>query len=81
MAANIYLNLAEPDEGDSVLAPKVFPVFRGNEHDENIACGSCRQLIAQCVSTRTLYLRYSTPKRLLIRCTCGAHNIVPAQII
>lgn len=80
MPAYIYLKLAEPDEDDSVLAPKAFPVLHGNEHDENIACGSCRQLIARCVSTRTLHLRYSAPKRLLIRCTCGAHNVIPAQI-
>ena len=81
MPACIYLKVVEPQEDDGVLAPKVFPMLRGKEHDEDIACGSCRQLIARCVSTRTLYLRYSTPKRLLIRCTCGAHNILPAQIV
>ena len=81
MAAIIHLKVVVPGDDDSVLVPKALPIFRGNEHDESLACGSCRQLIGQYVSTRTLYTRYATPKRLLIQCICGAHNVVPAHIV
>lgn len=43
------------------------------------AAESCREVIARNVSTRTVFERLSAPHRLVVRCVCGAHNLVPYQ--
>jgi hypothetical protein len=80
MAAKIYLRVIdEAEEGkDSILVAGVLPMFKGSE-DENLACGSCKQVLCRNVSTRTLYERFSASGRLVLRCICGAFNLAPTQ--
>ena len=83
MTAKIYLNVVEPDEGDSTLVwdgGKGEPMFVGDEVDESLACGSCKAVLAKHMSTRTFFEKFSAPKRLVIQCGCGAHNVVPSKV-
>lgn len=82
MAAKIYLKMVEHDPGkDSVLAAfdPDLPILRGDE-DEHLACGQCKAILGRNVSTRRVYELFRAPHRLLMRCECGAHNLVPSQI-
>lgn len=86
MAAKIYLSVVEAEDGDSIIAQtgeaasEGKPLIRGEDYDENLAFGSCKKVLARNTSTRTLYQRFVTPKRLLVKCTCGAFNVIPSQI-
>lgn len=83
MPVKIYLRVVEPEEGDSILAQKGKTddvLFKGDEQEENLACGRCSAVIARHVSIRTLYQQFMAPKRALARCLCGAHNLIPARL-
>jgi hypothetical protein len=78
MAAKIYLQViddTDPDQ-DGVIVAHVLPVIAGNE-DENLACGSCKAVLGRNISTRTVYERFPGNHRRIIRCTCGADNLLP----
>lgn len=82
MASKIYLKVVDFEAGDSVLviAGKDGVLMKGDNPDENLACGNCKTVIARHVSTRMLYERFTADKRLLCLCRCGAHNLVPSQL-
>ncbi|WP_370310124.1 hypothetical protein [Sphingobium abikonense] len=84
MTAKIYLTVVEATDDDNeviVLGPNAQPFIKGDEKDESLACGSCKSVLFQHVSTATMHKRFATRNRLLIRCNCGAYNLVPAQNI
>ena len=81
MAAKIYLPTTNDVDGEAIIeSPNDSPIIKGHD-DENLACGSCRAIIARNVSTRTLFERFATDTgRLLLKCKCGAHNVVRVAI-
>ena len=82
MTTKIYLTVVEPEEGDSTImwdGPKGQPMLVGDEPDESYACGKCRSVLLKHISTKSLYSQFSTPKRLVFQCGCGAHNLVPSK--
>ena len=78
MTAKIYLKETQKLPGDSILQAGVLPIMRGEE-DENLACGACKSIIFRGVSTRIVYERIRPENRLVVQCTCGAHNLLPSQ--
>lgn len=80
MSVKIYLPVTDDIEGCAILVPADGnSLLKGND-DENLACGECKKVLARGVSTRTLYDKFVVDKALLIKCPCGAHNKIPAQI-
>lgn len=80
MTAKIYLPVVtDADADDTVIEMKVLPAFKGGDVDENLACGSCKAVIAKGVSTGDFYGRFVVGKRLLALCPCGAHNVIPTK--
>lgn len=81
MTAKIYLKVVEPLDGDSTLiwdGEPGKPMFVGDEPDESLACGSCKTVVGKHISTQTMYDRFVTETRIVIRCGCGAHLLLPA---
>ncbi len=76
----------EPDPTDTSLNfPSLPPIIRKGEQD--LVCGSCGSVIAECVSPRDLYvaaaalLRNRMPVRLILTCVdCNKHNVIPPPI-
>lgn len=60
---------------DAVLLPRALPRFTGDEH-EDVVCGRCRDLIGSQISPCTIRRRHPEGKRLVIRCLCGAFNLL-----
>jgi hypothetical protein len=80
MAAKIYLTVVDDaGEGDTILQATKLPLFRGHDKEENLACGSCKAVVASNASTRSIHERFATAGRLILRCTCGADNLLPSQ--
>lgn len=84
MTTKIYLTVVEDanDGRDSIIqwdGDIDKPMIAGNEPDESLACGSCKRVIAKHISTRTLYERFATDNRLLLKCGCGAYNLAPSS--
>ena len=80
MPHKLYLTVVEPKDDDTVLsiATPDGVLFKGDE-DENLACGACKIVIARGVTTRTIHSRFIAETRLVARCKCGAHNLLPAS--
>ena len=81
MSAKIYL--AEAKDVDSAVDSVIHlngppPLISGND-DENLACFSCKVVLARGVSTRSMYERFAAPNRLIVKCECGAFNSLPSQ--
>jgi hypothetical protein len=82
MAAKIHLPVVDdPDfKNDSIIRPAAgmkMPLFKGEDADENLACGACKTVIARNVATRTLIDRLGSKSgRLLAVCECGAYNLI-----
>lgn len=81
MATKLYLTVVTDasSDKDAILHTSQLPLILGDE-DENLACGSCKEVIARNCSTRTLHERFSTNpgSRLIAHCTCGADNLLPS---
>lgn len=79
MAAKIYLPVVEDlTDAAFVTAPQM-PLMIGNE-SENLACGKCKTVVFRNVSTFTVAQRLaSSSGKLLLKCTCGAHLLLPSD--
>ena len=60
---------------DRVFVARQLPLFSGNG-DENLACGKCGELVARNVAVSTLYSNLNGHERVIVTCTCGAHNLL-----
>jgi hypothetical protein len=60
---------------DALLLPRSVPGFSGSEPDDFI-CGKCSGLIGSRVSPTTIRGRHPEGERLVVRCVCGALNLV-----
>ncbi len=79
MGTKICLLVVEPELGrDCVVSVTEagFPILKGEE-SEHVACGACRDILAWNLSLRSLRSMFRVVHRLLLKCSCGAHNQVP----
>lgn len=60
---------------DALLLPRSLPSFSGDE-PEDFVCGKCFDLIGSRISPRTIRSRNPEGERLVIRCLCGALNLL-----
>ena len=64
-----------PTRHDSLLLPRSLPIFTGNDA-EDLVCGKCADVIARRASPPAARCRYPEGDRLIVRCTCGALNVL-----
>lgn len=60
---------------DSLLLPRTLPVFTGNEH-EDLVCGKCSEIIGLRASAPSCRRLHPEGDRVIVRCTCGALNLL-----
>jgi len=60
---------------DLLLLPRTLPALTGTGL-ENLICGKCCALVGSRLSCRTARREHPEGSRLVIRCTCGALNLV-----
>ena len=73
---DITLAVVKPaPETDSVVTAKTLPGLTGNG-TSNLNCGGCGKVIAQGLSPEVIGRSFQTPRRLLLACVCGAHNLI-----
>lgn len=60
---------------DWLLLPRSLPSFSGNDPEDSV-CGKCSTLIGSRISARTIRSRHPDGERLVIRCVCGALNLL-----
>lgn len=73
---DVTLPLAEYNaETDAVVTAKSLPALTGNAQ-WNLHCGGCGELLAKGLNPASIAHAFETDRRLLLACTCGAHNLV-----
>jgi RNase P subunit RPR2 len=60
---------------DLLLLPRALPALTGDS-PESLVCGKCSSLIGSGISCRSARRKHPEGSRLVIRCTCGAMNLV-----
>lgn len=60
---------------DTLLLPRTLPLITGSEA-EDLACGRCGAVIASRTSRQTARSRHPGGRRLVVRCTCRALNLL-----
>lgn len=60
---------------DALLIPRLLPVLTGSEA-EDLLCGKCQLVIGRGISARTARRRHPEGQRLVLRCACGALNLL-----
>ena len=81
MGAKVCLQVVEPEEGRDSIVPATeasFPILKGRD-SEHLACGACKDVLAWNVTRDTARELFISAGRLLLRCRCGAHNLVRPQ--
>lgn len=63
---------------DALLMPRMLPTFSGHEN-EDLVCGKCKDVIGLRISPVTARREHPEGERLVVRCTCGALNILSRQ--
>jgi hypothetical protein len=60
---------------DALIMPRTLPTFSGNEN-EDLVCGRCGDVIGFRISPVTARREHPEGERLVVRCTCGALNVL-----
>jgi hypothetical protein len=60
---------------DALIMPRTLPTFSGDEN-ENLVCGKCGDIIGFGISPVTARREHPEGERLVVRCTCGALNVL-----
>jgi hypothetical protein len=60
---------------DALILPRTLPMFRGDEN-EDLVCGKCGDVIGFRISPVTARRKHPEGERLVVRCTCGALNLL-----
>jgi hypothetical protein len=60
---------------DALLIPRLLPAMTGTEPEE-LLCGGCSGILGAGISARNARRRHPEGQRLLIRCPCGALNLL-----
>lgn len=63
-------------ENDRRFVANALPLFGSSLGTESLACGRCGGIIARTVDTATLYGNLQGAQRVIVTCTCGAHNVL-----
>ncbi len=73
---DVTLPLAEHNaDTDSVMTARSLPALTGNA-GSNLLCGGCGEVLAKGLNPAAIATAFETDRRLLLACTCGAHNLV-----
>lgn len=60
---------------DALIMPRTLPTFSGDEN-EDLVCGKCGDVIGIRISPVTARREHPEGERLVVRCTCGALNLL-----
>ncbi|MEA3051445.1 MAG: hypothetical protein QOG72_348 [Sphingomonadales bacterium] len=60
---------------DALFMPRTLPTFSGHEN-EDLVCGKCGDVIGFRISPVTARREHPEGERLVVRCTCGALNVL-----
>jgi hypothetical protein len=60
---------------DVLIMPRTLPGFSGEEN-EDLVCGKCGDVIGLRISPVTARREHPEGERLVVRCTCGALNLL-----
>ena len=60
---------------DNLLIPRLMPALTGTE-PEDLLCGSCGIVVGCGISASTARRRHPERQSLVIRCACGARNLL-----
>jgi hypothetical protein len=60
---------------DALIMPRTLPTFSGDEN-EDLVCGTCGDVIGFRISPVTARREHPEGERLVVRCTCGALNLL-----
>lgn len=60
---------------DWLMLPRSLPSFSGTEPEDSV-CGKCSGILGSRISPRTIRSRHPEGDRLVIRCVCGALNLI-----
>jgi hypothetical protein len=60
---------------DALIMPRSLPTFSGHEN-EDLVCGKCGDVIGLRISPVTARREHPEGERLVVRCTCGALNVL-----
>ena len=60
---------------DALIIPRTLPAFSGNGI-EDLVCGQCSDVIGMGVTLRVARREHPEGDRLVVRCTCGALNLL-----
>ena len=63
---------------DLLLIPRTLPALTG-AGPANLVCGECCELIGAGLTCRTARREHPEGSRLVIRCTCGALNLISSE--
>lgn len=63
---------------DVLLIPRHLPAFTGDEH-QDLTCGRCSSVIGSGIALRTARREHPEGDRLVVRCLCGALNLLSLQ--
>lgn len=85
MAAKIYLPvITEIDDDAQTLVFKKGTKLSGHDPDENLACGSCKTVLAKNMSTldlRKLLDGSGRTNQIVLKCGCGALMEVRPKLV
>jgi RNase P subunit RPR2 len=70
--------IARVTRRDQLLIPRILPALTGTG-PESLACGKCSGLIVSGLTCRTARREHPEGSRLVIRCTCGALNLLSSE--
>jgi hypothetical protein len=63
---------------DSLLLPRILPIATGSDA-EDLVCGKCGAVIAARLSRAAARCRHPEGRRLVVRCTCKALNLLSGR--
>jgi hypothetical protein len=63
---------------DALLIPRLLPALTGTE-PEDLLCGKCQTVVGRGISARTARRRHPEGQRLVLRCACGALNLLASD--
>lgn len=77
-------NPSEQDRREAFPIPRDCPMLQRvtEPRDSNVLCGACKRVVAGGLTLLDLWEQMKRPvdyDRLLLRCTCGAHLLVPCK--
>lgn len=62
---------------DAHIRANKLPVMTGTDEGD-LNCGNCGKAIAEGTSPAGFHQKIQTEQRLVVECTCGALNVIPA---